>query len=471
MQNQEPMEYLDERSRELATGNTFQLMIKYAIPTIIGMLVNALYNVVDRIFVGNIPGGEGTLGIAGVTICGPIMTLIFAASMLAGVGGAANISLSMGRGDRETAERTIANGAALGMLISLILSLFFYIYNEPLLTLFGASEDVMPYAQDYLNIILLGSALNTFGFCLNRYLLAQGLSTVSMFTMLIGAGMNTVLDPLFIFGFDMGVAGAALATILSQIASMLWVLSFFLRKKTTLHFRLRYLKPNLRIIWGIIAIGISPSALQLAMSLVQVTLNGSLGKYGGDVAISAMGVVSAVSSVLLMPIFGINQGIQPILGFNYGAKLYHRVKKLLFQAIAVATAFMSLSWLVMMLGAESLTRLFGSDNIDLLALAPRAMRIYLAALPLVGFQVISTNYFQAVGKPTHSMAFSLSRQVLFLIPAVLTLPRFFGLTGVFLAGPTADTLAALVTGAFLVRELRALSQYQPEARPAMEGEM
>ncbi len=444
-----------DKSREFATGNTLQLIVKYSIPTIIGMLANALYSFVDRVFVGHLPGGEGQLGMAAINIAMPVTTIIFAVAMFAGVGAGANISLNLGRGRRDLAEKFIGNGTTMGVSIALVTSLLFILFRRPILVAFGASAATLPYAEQYLTIMLIGTTINTFGFCLSRFVLAQGFTTVSMTAMFIGVAVNLILDPLFIFVFGWGVAGSAVATVVAQAASAAYSLQYLLRGRMPLRFHWKNLKPDRAIMGGIAAIGVSPGSLQLAMALVQVTLNNSLAAFG-DVAISAMSAINAVAQVVLMPIFGINQGVQPIIGFNYGAKLYSRVRRLLLQAVAIAVALMAAFWAFIMLDASAVIRLFGSANEGLMNIGPGAMRWYLMALPLVGFQVVSANYFQAVGKPKHSLVLTLSRQVLCLLPAVLILPRFFGMNGVFMAGGVADSVSAVLTAVFLLFELRKL---------------
>lgn len=449
-----------DRAKLFATGNTFSIIIRFSIPTIIGMLVNALYVVVDRIFVGNIQGREGELGIAAITVSSPVTVIIFALAMLAGAGGGTNISLSLGRGERAKAERYVGNGIILGAGLSFAAVMIGLIFSKPILTAFGASDEVLPYAMTYLNISLIGSVFNTAGFCLNRYMLAQGFSTLSMRTNIIGVILNTLLTPLFIFIFGMGIAGAALGTILAQFASFAWTLYCFTAHKVHLNLRRRYLRPHWKTLTEIMRLGVSPGALQLAISLVQLITNNQLKRYGGDTAIAAMGVVSSVSQVLLMPVYGINQGVQPIIGFNYGAKLYHRVKKLLLQAILLATGVSFTLWCGLMLFTHPIVQLFGADNVNLMEEAPKAIRYFLLATPLVGFQVVSATYFMSVGKPRQALILNLSRQVLILIPTVLILPLFFNLQGVYASGATADFISTLMTAAFLGFELRELNQLQ-----------
>lgn len=447
-----------DKSEEFATAPTFGLIIRYSIPTIVGMLVNALYVLIDRVFVGHLGEGAGELGMAGINIAMPVTIIIFAVAMFAGAGAAANISLSLGRGQRDRAEQYIGNGLVLGAAVALVLSLAFILFKTPILRLFGAEGEAaaaLPYAEQYLTVMLTGTTINTVGFCLSRYVLAQGFTTVSMVSMIIGVSVNLALAPLFLFVFHWGVAGSAWATVIAQTVSMLFLLQYFLRRRMPLAIHFKYMRPDWSVIGQIASIGVSPGSLQLAMAFIQIVLNNSLKVYG-DEAISALSVVNAVAQVLLMPIYGINQGVQPIIGFNYGAKNYHRVRRLLLQAIMIAVCLMGAFWILLMLGAEKVVLLFGAENKGLIGLGPTAIRLFLMALPLVGFQVISSNYFQAVGKPLHSLALTLSRQVLFLLPAVLTLPLIWGMHGVFAAGAVADVLSSVMTGIFLFVELRKL---------------
>ena len=457
-----PNSSMRDKSEEFAHAQTFGLIVKYSLPTIVGMLANALYVLIDRVFVGHLPGGTGELGIAGITVAQPVTTILFAVAMLAGAGGAANISLSLGRGERDKAEEYIGNSVTLSVVMSALLCVGFAIFADPILIRFGASADVLPYARSYLLVMLLGGVINTLGYTLSRTILAQGFTTIAMTMMFVGVGVNIVLAPLFLFVFHWGVGGSALATVIAQLCSMLFSLSYFLRHRLPLRLRVKNLRPQWKTLVAIVSIGISPCALQLAMSLVQAIMNNSLLRYGGDVAVAAIGTVMAVSAVLMMPIFGINQGAQPIIGFNYGAQLYDRVRRLLVQSILLATAVIVVFWAVLMIGAEKAILLFGSQNADLMREGPVAMRLYLLALPVVGFQVVSSNYFQSVGKPAHSLVLSLSRQVLLLIPAVLLLPLWLGIRGVYLAGPVADVLASLITAVFFALEMRQLARRHEE---------
>ncbi len=444
-------------SKQLGEEKVSKLLLKFSVPAIIGMLVNALYNVVDRIFIGN---GVGSLGIAGITIAFPLMLFIMACGMLIGIGANSLISIRLGEKKPEEAEQIMGNAVTLMILISLVVTVGGLVFIDPLLRVMGASAAVLPYARDYTVIILLGTVFQTIGFGMNNFIRAEGRPRTAMVTMLIGALINTVLDPLFIFVFHWGMKGAALATILAQLVSAIWVLHYFLSGSSYLKIRMRYLKLKSDIVLNIMAIGSAPFAMQLAAGLLTVIMNRALTTYGGDVAVSAMGVVNSVSVLFLMPIFGINQGVQPIIGYNYGARKFGRVREALKLGIISATAIVTVGFLVTRLFPREIVSLFNSQDAALIDLGARSVTFFLVFLPIIGFQVVSANYFQAIGKPKHAAFLSLSRQVLVLIPALLILPRFFGLDGVLMAGPVSDLIASVITGFFIFHELKHLTERQ-----------
>ncbi len=454
-----------DRTMELGQGSVGKLLLKFSIPAIIGMIVNALYNIVDRIFIGQIPGGVGELALSGVTVTFPISTVIMAFGMLVGIGSAALISIRLGQQKKDEAEKILGNALILVIIILVALAIITFPFLDKLLVAFGASEKILPYAKEYIQIIIAGGVIQNIGFGLNAAIRSEGNPKIAMLTMLLGAITNTVLDPIFIFVFDMGVAGAAIATVIAQLASTIWVLYHFTKGKSILKLRKENFKLDKEIIKSIFAIGMSPFFMQLAASLVGVISNNALLTHGGDFAIGAMGVISSVAMMCLMPVFGINQGSQPIIGYNYGAKNYKRVKKAWMLAVIAAVAITTTGFLVVELAAPSIIRIFNS-NADLVAIGTHGIRIYLSMLPVIGFQVISTNYFQAVGKAKISMFLSLVRQVIVLIPLLLILPPIFGLNGVWISGPTSDAVASIITVFFVMRELKELKQQEMETRVA-----
>lgn len=450
-----------DHSRRLGEEKVFKLLIRFSLPAIVGMLVNALYNVVDRIFIGN---GVGPLGIAGITIGFPIMLVQMAFAMLIGIGANSLVSIRLGEQKREEAELILGNAMVLLIAVAVVLSVLGLVFLEPLLISFGASDAVLPYAKDYLRVILWGTTAQAIGFGMNNFIRAEGNPGIAMWTMLIGAILNTALDPLFIFVFGWGISGAAIATVMSQAASALWVLYHFLGGRSSLKLHMKNLKLKSPIVVKIATLGMAPFLMQLAASLLNWIMNKSLITYGGDIAVSGMGVVMSITMLILMPIFGINQGVQPIIGYNYGALKFDRVKQALKLAIISATGVVCLGFVIVRLFPVQLISMFNREDAELLAFGERALNIFLTFLPIIGFQIVSANYFQAVGKPRHATFLSLSRQILILIPAMLILPRFFGLDGVLMAGPTADLTSSIVTGIFLFVELRHLDARHQETQ-------
>ncbi|GAB6085341.1 MATE family efflux transporter [Alkaliphilus crotonatoxidans] len=454
-----------DHSKNLGEERVLTLLIKFSVPAIIGMLVNALYNVVDRIFIGN---GVGTLGIAGITIGFPIMIFILACTMLIGVGGNSLVSIRLGQQRKKDAELIMGNSLVLLIGISIIITVAGLIFIEPLLRLFGASQDVLPYAKEYLQIILLGTVFQSIGFGMNNFIRSEGNPKVAMLTMLIGAIMNTLLDPIFIYLFKWGIRGAALATVISQTLSAAWVMYHFLGGKSILKIHAKTLRLHWPSVQKILSLGAAPFAMQLAASVLNLILNKSLTTYGGDLAISAMGVVSSISTLILMPIFGINQGVQPIIGYNYGAKKFDRVKEALKLGILAATVIVCVGFVGIRLYPEKFVSLFNRHDQELIAFGTKALKTFMLLLPIIGFQVISANYFQAIGKPKQAAFLSLSRQVLVLIPAILILPRFFGVDGILMSGPVADGVASVITGIWIIMELKNLDKQHQETKGAKE---
>lgn len=410
-----------DRAKLLGEEKIGKLLLKFSIPAIVGMVVNAIYNIVDRIFIGNF---VDSLGLGGITIAFPIMIIIMAFGMLIGIGATSLISIRLGEGKREEAELILGNAMVLLIVISLTLSIFGLIFLDPILKLFGASPQILPYAKEYLSIILLGAVFQSIGFGMNNFIRADGSPKMAMATMLIGAILNTILDPIFIIVFNMGIKGAALATIISQAVSAAWVLNYFFSGKSSLVVKKENWKLKPHIVKNILAIGSAPFAMQVAASGITTLLNRSLITYGGDLAVSAYGAINSFSTILLMPIFGINQGSQPIIGYNYGAKNYDRVKKAFLLAITAATTITIIGFVVTRMFPSQLVALFNSKDKELVNIGANGMKIFFTMLPLIGFQIVSSNYFQATGKPKQAMLLSLSRQVLMLIPAIIILPRF-----------------------------------------------
>lgn len=430
------------------------LLWKFSLPAISGMVVNALYNVIDSIFVGN---GVGEIGLTAVTIAFPIMIVMMAFGMLIGVGAGALISIRLGEKNKEGAEAILGNACTLVILIAALLTALILLFLDPILMALGAQAKVLPYAREFIRIILMGSIFMYIGYGLNNIIRAEGNPRTAMATMLIAAALNTMLNPLFIFIFKLGIAGSALATVVSQSVSASWVVWHFFSKKSVLKIHLANLYLRKDIVLGIVKIGLSPFLMQIGASAGTFLFNYSLLKYGGDLAVAAFGVINRVAMLLVMPVFGISQGAQPIIGYNYGAKQYLRVLEALQKAIRAAVVFSLVGLVVIEVFPAQIIRLF-NGNPELIAMGSGGLRIMLCMLPIIGFQIISANYFQAVGKAGHAIFLSMSKQVLLLMPMIFILPGFFGLNGAWLAGPVADVLSSLLTGTFLFWELKKLGE-------------
>jgi putative MATE family efflux protein len=462
--NKPPSKTQDAAGR-LGTEPVGKLLIRFSIPAITGMLVNALYNVVDRIIVGQ---GVNEIALGGLSLVLPLMTITLALAMLFGIGAANLISMRLGQGKKNEAENALNHCFFLLLGTGLLLTAIGLVFLNPILSLLGAQEgsEALGYARDYLRIILYGTTFSLVGFGFSHCTRAQGFPTITMISMIIGAGLNTVLDPIFIFVFHWGVKGAAWATIISQAVSAAWILSFSMGKSPVIRLRPRAIRPSPAMVWQIMAFGSASFLLQFVMSGVQLLYNLSMGWYGsaalgvangGDVALSGMNIIMSIIMLIFMPIFGINQGAQPILGYNYGAKQFHRVLRAYLWAVAGATAISTLGFVVAQLFPVQLVRVFAPDgSAALMEFAPRAMRSMSLLLPLAGFQVISANLFVVTGRPKTSIFLSLLRQCIALIPCMLIFGRIWGLWGVVSATPVADGFSFLFTGTMILLEMRKL---------------
>ncbi|MDR2210772.1 MAG: MATE family efflux transporter [Spirochaetaceae bacterium] len=454
-------------ANRLGTEPVGRLLLKFSVPAITGMLVNALYNLVDRIWVGH---GVNDTALGGLSLVLPLMTVSMAFAMLFGIGSANLISMRLGQGRRADAEQALNHCFFLLTGAGLLLMILELIWLDPILLRMGAEEGsaALDYARSYYRIILYGQVFLMVGFGFSHCTRAQGFPAVTMLSMLIGAGLNMILDPVFIFCFDLGVEGAAWATIISQFVSMVWILSFSLGKRAVIRLNLFRggFKPSARIILDIMAFGSSQFLLQSAMSAVQLLVNislgwygaGALGERGGDIALTGLNINMSIAMLILMPVFGINQGAQPILGFNYGAKHYERVRKAFLLAITGATAICLGGFIAAELFPRFLVGLFVSKegNATLLNFASAAMRIIMIALPLNGFTIVATNFFVVTGRPKTSIFLSLLRQCIVFIPCLFIFGRIWGLWGVVATTPVADTAAFVCTGILILAELKKL---------------
>lgn len=436
----------------LAKHSIGKLLFKYSVPAIIGMVVNALYNVIDRIFIGNIPD-VGPLAITGLGITMPISTIILAFGMLVGIGTTANISIKLGQGKKDEAQKHIGNAVTLALSIGTILMVIGLLFSDNILNLFGASDSTIEYAKAYINIILLGTPVNMLAFSLNHSIRADGSPKVSAGIMITGCITNIVLDALFIFKFNMGIQGAATATIISQFLTSVMTLKYYTGGKSNLKLKKKNLKLDKKLVKGVFAIGFSAFAMQLAASLVQVIANNSLKRYGGDLAIGAMATVNSVSMMCLMPIFGLNQGAQPIVGFNYGAKQYERVKKTYLCTLLAATVILCIGAFFIQTHPEAIVGLFNKDE-GLIEISAQGLKTYMLMIPITSLSITGTNFIQSIGKAKIAMFLSLLRQVILLIPAMLILPKFFGLGGIWMSQPIADLISTIIAGIIVFRELK-----------------
>lgn len=449
---------MDNSKNILGTESIGRLLLKYSVPAIIGMMVNALYNVVDRVFIGNIPG-VGPLAITGLGVTMPIMSIIIAFGTLIGVGATTNVSLKLGQGDRNKAEQIVGNAVSLSVLIGILIAIFGTIFSNKMLMVFGASQSTIGYAKDYMGIILIGAIFNIMSMMFSNLIRGDGNPKLSAAIMAAGCFMNIVLDAIFIFGFNMGIQGAALATIISQAVSTIWGLTYYLRGKSNVEFKKINLKLDKTIIKTIFAIGMSPFAMQLANSMVQLMFNTSLKVYGGDLAIGAMATISSINMLFVMPAFGFVQGMQPIVGFNYGAKKYDRAKKTLKISLMLATVVFIVGALVIQIAPQLLVGAFNKDQ-ELMNITVNGLRKYAFAMPIVGISIVGSNFIQSIGKAKMSMLLGLLRQVIVLIPMIMILPNFIGLNGIWLAQPTADIVSAIITCIVLVKEIKKYDLYE-----------
>lgn len=445
---------MNEKYNEMGAEPIKKLLVKFSLPAIVGMFVNALYNIVDRIYIGNIKD-VGSLAIAGVGIVFPVMIISVGICLLIGMGTATNISITLGQNKRDESEKYLGNGVALSIIFGTILAAVVILTMDLYINKLGASSLTEPYAKDYLKIVALGFPFLVVGYTTNAAVRSDGNPKISMITLLLGAITNIILDPIFIFGLNMGVKGAALATIISQILSAAWTFGYFTSKWSGIKLRFKNLTLSAHKIKNILMIGAGPFILQMGSSAVTLIVNSTLLKYGGDLAVGAMTIVNAVNTFILMPIFGINQGVQPILGFNYGAKHYHRVKEAFLLAIKGAMTISTLGFLAIQFLSKYFIVIFTKDP-DLLRIASVGLKVFTIMFPFIGFQIIAAVYFQAIGKPKTTMFLSLCRQVLFLIPFVLILSRIWGVKGVWLAVPCADVLSVTVTFIMTRKEMKNL---------------
>ena len=435
---------MESSNTDLGKESIGKLIFKLSTPAIIAQLVNVLYNIVDRIFIGRMTNGD--IAMAGVGVAFPIILIVSAFSALVGMGGAPLAAIKMGEKDNEGAEKILSNSFMLLIILSIILTVGFSIFKEPILWTFGASNATIGYAVDYISIYLLGTIFVQISLGMNQYINTQGFAKIGMITVVIGAVINVILDPILIFGFNLGVKGAALATITAQGISAIWVLKFLLGKKSILKIRKKFLKLEKKIIFNIVSLGVSPFIMQSTESIVLISLNSQLAKYGGDLAIGAMTIMSSIMQIVLQPTMGLTQGAQPIMSYNYGAKQMDRVKKTFKICLAICFLYTTIMWASLMIVPQVFVSIFNNDS-ALMEITKWSIRIYFAGIFIFGIQIACQQTFLALGQAKVSLVLALLRKVLLLIPLIFILPLFMKnqLFAVFLAEPVADVIAALTT--------------------------
>ncbi|MFA4182557.1 MULTISPECIES: MATE family efflux transporter [Bacteroidales] len=438
---------------ELGTKPVGSLLLQYAMPAIIAMTASSLYNMVDSIFIGQ---GVGPMAISGLALTFPFMNLSAAFGAAVGVGASTCISVKLGQRDYGTAQNILGNTVTLNLIVGVLFSVVSLLFLDPILYFFGASEQTIPYARDYMVVILLGNVFSHMYFGMNAVLRAAGKPRQAMYATMFTVVMNTILDPVFIYLLDMGIRGAAFATILSQMMALTWQMKLFSDKDELLHLRRGIYRINAAIVRNIIAIGMSPFLMNVCACVVVIFINKGLLMYGGDLAVGAYGIANRVAFVFVMIVMGINQGMQPIAGYNYGARQTERLMRVLKLSMMAATVITTSGFLVAEFVPELCVSLFTSDP-ELTGMAARGMRIIMCTFPIIGFQMVATNFFQSIGKAGVSIFLSLSRQMLFLLPMLIVLPLRFGIDGVWASMPVADTISSLVTLGIMLRYTRRMS--------------
>ena len=445
---------MEEKNKFLGTDPVGKLLFKLAIPTVAAQLINMLYNIVDRIYIGHMPG-DGKLALTGIGVCLPIILIVSAFSALVGSGGAPRASIFMGQGNNDSAEKTLGGCFSLQILISLVLTVALLLWNRELLLTFGASENTIDYAVNYMNIYAVGTIFVQLTLGMNAFITAQGFAKTGMLTVAIGAVCNIVLDPIFIFALHMGVKGAALATILSQCISCLWVVGFLCGKKTMLRIK----KENLRIKGSVVlpcmALGLAPFIMQSSESVIFVCFNSSLLRYGGDIAVGAMTILTSVMQFAMLPLQGLGQGAQPIISYNYGAKNPERVKKTFFLLLAVSLSYAAFLWALIMLFPQLFAGIFTPDP-ELKIFAARVMRIYCGAIVIFGIQTACQMTFISLGNAKASILVAVMRKFVLLLPLIYIMPQLMRdkAIAVYTAEPVADVIAAAFTAVLFFFQFR-----------------
>lgn len=444
-----------DNTAPLRSEKVSRLLWKFSLPAVVAMVFNSLYNIIDRIFVGR---GVGAIAIAATTVAFPMMLILMAVSVLIGVGATSLISIRLGEKKPQEAEKIIGNAMLLLILFPVCLSVIYFLFCDPILMFFGASAEVLPYARDFTHIVMMASVIGSISMGMVNFIRAEGNPKVAMYSQVMGTVVNIILNYLFVMRLGFGIKGSAWATVCGQTFSTILVLGYFLFGPSLLKIKLQNFKLQSKLVFSIMAIGFAPFAMQLANSLQNTILNKTLMTYGGDLALSAMGIIGSLSTLMFMPILGISQGAQPIIGFNYGATQYSRVREALKLAVIAGTVTACACTIVMQVWPVQIVSLFSNNNVELTRLTSHAMRIFFLMFPIAGFQIICSQYFQAVGKPIQATILGLSRQLLLLVPLLLILPHFWGIEGVWRTPPIADILAASITAFFITLEMKRMKE-------------
>lgn len=441
-----------ENQQTLKEEKISKLLLKYSVPAILAMMVASLYNTVDRAFIGSIKD-VGALAISGLGVTMPLFTILGAFCVAIAVGGSTNISIKLGEGNKEEAEKILGNTFLLELIVGISIMVIGTIFLEDILYIFGASNDTLKYAKEYMSVILFGAWFNLPGFALNSAIRADGRPKLAANMMIVSCILNLILDPIFIFCFDMGIQGAAIGTIICQLVICIWSMHYFTRGKSNLKLKVKNIKIKFNILKPIIVIALTPFFMELASGSIHLVINRVLKIYGGDLSIGAMAAITSICLMFLMPVFGLSQGMQTIIAYNYGAKEYDRARKALFSAIIAGTIILTLGFVLIKIYPEKFIGIFTNDD-KLISLALNGIKIYSITLPIIGISILGTVYFQSIGSAKVSMVLGLLRQVIILIPVILVVPKIYGLDGVWMSQPIADLGAMIVVGLFLIRDIK-----------------
>lgn len=449
-------------SREkLGKVSISKLLFEFSLPATLGMLINAVYNIVTRIFIGNSPD-LATNGLAAATIVFPMIMIIMAVAVMCGVGGSTVFSIALGKKEYDRIEKILANSFALAIITTAIISLIFFIFREPILTIFGASPEVLPYAKDYLTFISISGILQGIAMWGNNLIRADGSPTIAMLSILLGAIVNIILHYVFIFIFEWGMIGAGLATMFGLLTSAIWIIYYFTFGKSTTKLKLSKMSLQRSLALNIMVIGLPSFFIQFANSIWNTVLNTTIADYGGDIAISAMGIVATFQTLLLLPVIGVNQGALPIIGYNYGAKLYARVKETVKKSAFIATIICVIGFIIIRIFPEQIIMAFNQDP-QLVELGIFMLQTWFLVLPIIGIGMVGSNYFQAIGKVKPAIFLTMSRQIFMLIPLILILARLYGLKGILHAAPIADVLSTILILIFVYSGFKKLGQEETDA--------